>query len=258
MSDPVAVITGCAGGIGTALVARFVREGRYVIGVDVAAPEDVAALPAEQQPGTYVQADVSTPAGWETVTAAIEAHGAGLTTLVNCAGIGGRQNLLDTTLEQWDAVLGVNLTGTWLGMKTCHPYLAAVGGGAARDGAPGASIVNFGSIYGQLPPPVEGNTPSSPAYQASKAGIMALSKTAASEWAADGIRVNAVAPGLFRTHLTGTLDPEAYASRLRPIAMRRDGDVNELANVVYFLTTDEASYVTGTTVNVDGGFPLWL
>ncbi|WP_349826866.1 SDR family NAD(P)-dependent oxidoreductase [Brevibacterium litoralis] len=245
----VTVVTGSAGGIGHALVARFREGGDHVIGVDVAeAPDDDTG-----RPDTTVEADVSTAEGWEAVVHTVEKVGSGLATLVNCAGIGGRTDLLGTSLADWDRVLGVNLTGTWLGMKTCHHLLADR---AAYEGD--AAIVNFGSIYGQLPPPVEGNTPSSPAYQASKAGILALTKTAASEWAADGIRVNAVAPGLFRTHLTESLSEEAYAARMRPIAMRRDGDTRELADVVWFLAGPESSYVTGTTVNVDGGFPLWL
>lgn len=239
--EPTAVIvTGASGGLGSAVVERFVASGHHVIGVDLG-----------QTPHAHssVSADVSVEAQWVRIVETAQDTGLPVSALINCAGTGTRTDLLSTQESEWASVIGTNLTGTWLGMKTCYPLLSDYGHG---------SIVNVGSIYGQLPPPLPPNPPSSPAYQASKAGVEALTRTAASEFASAGIRVNCVVPGLFHTGLTASLEESEYALRMRPVAAGRDGRPDEFAEAVHFLASDAASYISGTTLNVDGGYPLCL
>lgn len=234
------IVTGAGGGLGRAVVERFVADGHHVIGVDLA---------EVQSAHSSISADVSVEAQWMRVVEAAKDTGLPLSALINCAGTGTRTDLLSTKEAEWASVIGTNLTGTWLGMKTCYPLLSDYGHG---------SIVNVGSIYGQLPPPRPPNPPSSPSYQASKAGVEALTRTAASEFASAGIRVNCVVPGLFHTGLTASLSEHQYALRMRPVAAGRDGRPDEFADAVHFLASDAASYISGTTLNVDGGYPLCL
>lgn len=234
------IVTGAGGGLGRAVVERFSNSEHHVIGVDL------VEVPHAH---TGVSADVSVEDQWMQVVEAAKNTGLPLSALINCAGIGTRTDVLSTQEHEWANVIGTNLTGTWLGMKSCFPLLSDYGHG---------SIVNVGSIYGQLPPPRPPNPPSSPAYQASKAGIEALTRTAASEFAPARIRVNCVVPGLFRTGLTESLDENEYAIRMRPVAAGRDGRPDEFAEAVHFLASEAASYISGTTLNVDGGYPLCL
>lgn len=239
-SRTAVIVTGAAGGLGGAVAQEFGRQGHHVVGVDM----NVAS-----SAHTAITADVSRGVEWDRIVEEIQKIGLPVSALINCAGIGTRTAILTTSEDEWSQVMGVNLTGTWLGMKTCYPLLAEQSHSA---------IVNVGSIYGQLPPPQHPNPPSSPAYQASKAGVVALTRTAASEFAAAGIRVNCVIPGLFHTGLTSQLTDEEYALRMRPVAMGRDGDPTEFASAVHFLASEAAAYVTGSTLNVDGGYPLCL
>lgn len=239
-SHTAVIVTGAAGGLGGAVAEEFSRRGHHVIGVDINVSSSAH---------TSITADVSCGEEWARIVQATRRTGLAVSALINCAGIGTRTDVLTTSEDEWSQVIGVNLTGTWLGMKACYPLLAEHSTGA---------IVNVGSIYGQLPPPQRPNPPSSPAYQASKAGVVALTRTAASEFAATGVRVNCVIPGLFHTGLTSQLNDAEYALRMRPVAMGRDGKPTEFASTVYFLASEEASYVTGSTLNVDGGYPLCL
>lgn len=238
--DSAVIVTGAVGGLGGAVVERFAASGHHVISADL-----------EQSPQAHssVRADVSVEAQWMHIVEAARNTGLPVSALINCAGTGTPTDLLSTQESEWASVIGTNLTGTWLGMKSCYPLLSDYGHG---------SIVNVGSIYGQLPPPRPPNPPSSPAYQASKAGVEALTRAAASEFASAGIRVNCVVPGLFRTGLTASLEEGEYAIRKRPVAAGRDGRASEFAEAVHFLASDAASYVSGTILNVDGGYPLCL
>lgn len=262
-----AVVSGASGVLGTAIVRRLQRDGRHVIGVD---------LRPESEADAHVPGDTGVAETWQRVAAALEERGApgerrtavpgsaapgegfapgdartvaanGPVALVIAAGAGGRSSVLDCTEEEWDRLLRANLTSTWLGIKYCAPALP-----------PGSSIVTIGSIYGQNPPPGPPNIPSSPAYQAAKAGIEALTRLAASELAPRGIRVNCLAPGLFRTGITDDLSPEQFSARLSPAALGRPGEPDEVAGAVAFLTSGEATYITGSVLNVDGGYLLRL
>lgn len=238
---PTVVVTGANGGLGSALTADLRDVGYKVVGVDL---KEISETSCDH----VITGDVSTEAVWMEVARHSYANQVNLRGLVNCAGQSTRTDLENTTFDDWNRVLGSNLTATWLGMKSCLPALAAAGG----------AIVNVGSMYGRLPPPRPPNPPSSPAYQAAKAGIVALTRTAASEFADRGVRVNCVEPGLFATSLTNDLPDEAFETRMRNVALGRCGEPRELTRVVRFLLSDDASYITGESIAVDGGYPLWL
>lgn len=235
----ITVVTGCAGGLGAEIVAHLQAAGHTIIGID---------LKPTAGPDVMITGDVGSPEQWSELSELLNAQRLRLRGLVNCAGASTRTTITTTSAEDWHQILHSNLTSTWLGMKTCHPYFVPNV----------SSIVNIGSIYGRLPPPGPPNLPTSPAYQAAKAGIVALTRTGASEFGPKGIRVNCIEPGLFATPLTQSLSSEEFASRMRPVAMQRSGELSELASVVEFLLSEKASYINGTTIGVDGGYPLCL
>jgi NAD(P)-dependent dehydrogenase (short-subunit alcohol dehydrogenase family) len=182
--------------------------------------------------------DVTDEAGWATVTERIEQSDGPLTTLVNCAGAALRRPLVDTSLSEFRRLVELNLTGTFLGVRT-----------AAKHVADGGSVVNVSSLNGILP------TAGLGAYVASKAAVSALTRVAALELADRGITVNAVCPGSIETAITdrpdfADLDWDAY---VRSIPLSRRGTVEEVAQAVAYLVSDESRYVTGTNLVVDGG-----
>ena len=162
--------------------------------------------------------------------------------LVNDAGISGSavDDLFDTAA--WEKLMAVNATGTFLGMKYAIPEMKKAGGG---------SIVNISSISG-----VTGQRGIHPGYNASKGAVRTLTKSAAVQYGRDNIRVNSIHPGLMPPMRTSgrTADPVVRAKMLEGVPLRRDGRVEEVANAVLFLASDEASYITGAEIPVDGGF----
>jgi NAD(P)-dependent dehydrogenase (short-subunit alcohol dehydrogenase family) len=223
----IALITGAAGGIGGALVAGFTAAGYDVIGVDRAAAPGVTA------PG-IVELDIRD-------TAAVNAFAAGidsLAVLVNAAGVLRRPDEYDA--EVFADVLDINLVGGMRLATACKPALAKAKG----------AIVNVGSMYSFF------GAPHAPAYAASKGGVVALTKSLAVAWAADGIRVNAIAPGWIKTPLT--VPARADEPRNRAIVERtpmgRWGDPEELVGPVLFLASEAARFVTGVVLPVDGGY----
>lgn len=238
-TERVIVVTGSEGGLGNAITLTLRLAGYTVIGVDRSASESHEFK---------LVGDVGREAVWVALQGLLSAHDISLAGLVNCAGESTQSTIATTSIDDWDRVLASNLTSTWLGMKACLPFFQKSG----------AAIVNIGSIYGRLPPPGPPNPPTSPAYQAAKAGITALTRAAAAEFGPVGIRVNCVEPGLFETRLTQNLAEDHFRMRMRSVALRRSGEVSELAAVVEFLLSDSASYVNGVTFGVDGGYPLCL
>jgi NAD(P)-dependent dehydrogenase (short-subunit alcohol dehydrogenase family) len=218
----IALITGAAGGIGGALVAGFAAAGYDVIGVDRAAAPGVTALDIRD-------------------TAAVNAFAAGidsLAVLVNAAGVLRRPD--EYQPEVFADVLDINLVGGMRLATACKPALARAKG----------AIVNVGSMYSFF------GAPHAPAYAASKGGVVALTKSLAVAWAADGIRVNAIAPGWIKTPLT--VPARADEPRNRAIVERtpmgRWGDPEELVGPVLFLASEAARFVTGVVLPVDGGY----
>ena len=234
------IITGGGSGIGAACCRLFAAEGASVTVLD--RDRDSAATVAAEVGGRPVAVDVR---DGEAVTNAVrdaaEAMG-GLTDLVNNAGVGMAKPLLDYTDKEFALLVGVNLTGTFNGIRAAAPIMVEGGGG---------SIVNNASLTGLRPTRGEGP------YSAAKAGVLNLTGTAALELA-PSVRVNAVAPGMVRTPLTEIIATnEAWrAAAEAGTPLGRMGTADEVAQVIAFLASDAAAYITGQTIVVDGGSVL--
>ncbi|MEZ4869051.1 MAG: SDR family NAD(P)-dependent oxidoreductase [Caldilineaceae bacterium] len=252
LQDKIALITGAASGIGRATVLRFVAEGARVVATDVNEAA-LAALTDLVDHHTHalqlVPCDVTDPAETERVVAAtVAAHGR-LDILVNSAGITPRTvDAAADVATRWDAVMRVNARGT---MLMCHAAVAAM----RRSG--GGSIVNLASIMGLVGYPTQ--LPFSDgfsAYPQSKGAVVQLTRDLGVRVAKDGIRVNAVCPGFVYTALTANVtgDAAVHATMQQLHPMGRLGQPEEIANVILFLASDEASFVTGAAWTVDGGY----
>lgn len=252
LAGKVAIVTGAASGIGRATVARFVAEGAHVVAADLNL-DALAALAVQvdvgQHPVNTIRCDVTTMNDTKHVVAETVATHGRLDILVNSAGITPRT--VDPAADiatRWDAVMAVNARGT---MLMCH---AAV---EAMRSSGGGAIVNLASIMSLVGYPT--SLPFSDgfsAYPQSKGAVMQLTRDLAVRVAAEGIRVNAVCPGFVYTALTanvtGNAAVHAQMQELHP--MKRLGQPEEIANVILFLASDEASFVTGAAWTVDGGY----
>lgn len=239
LEGKVALITGGSRGQGETEARLFAREGAAVAICDVLdAPgtEVARQITAEGGQARYFHLDVTQEEDWARVVAAILAWTGRLTTLVNNAGILNRTGIMGTRVEAWNRVLGVNLTGAMLGLRATAPAMRDSGGGA---------VVNIASVAAHV-----GHN--DPAYSATKSGLLGLTRSAAMEFVDWGIRVNAVSPGIIVTGLNAGgahLEPWRRATPLG-----RYGTIEEAARVVLFLVSDEASFITGEDIAVDGGF----
>lgn len=244
LDGKVAVISGGAHGMGAEEARLFASQGASVVISDVLEKEGNQVEKELLQAGgsaMFAHADVTSGEDWErTVRTAVSRYGK-LDILVNNAGIGsgGYPDPLDP--EGWRRIMDVNATGAFLGMKYAIPEMMKAGGGA---------VVNISSIAGFV-----GNPDDHPAYNASKGAIRIMTKAAAVRYGPHGIRANSVHPGFISPMLSGGVgDPEAWEERLRRIPLGRRGKEREVANGVLFLASDEASYITGTELVIDGGF----
>jgi 3(or 17)beta-hydroxysteroid dehydrogenase len=245
LENKVALITGGASGMGASMARIFAREGAKVVVCDMLEAEgrQVAdEITRANGAAIFQKLDVSSEAEWRAAIAATLAAFGKLEILVNDAGISGSavEDLFDT--EAWNRLMAVNATGTFLGMKFAIPEMKKAGGG---------SIVNISSISG-----VAGQRGIHVGYNASKGAVRTLTKAAAVQHGRDNIRVNSVHPGLMPPMRTSgrTADPAVRAKMLEGVPLRRDGRVEEVAHAVLFLASDEASYITGVELYVDGGF----
>lgn len=245
LANKVAVVTGSAGGMGEAEARLFAQEGAKVVVADVLEAEGEAVVAAITQAGgeaVFVRLDVTSEEDWqETIGTAVARFGR-LNILVNNAGISGSgdPDLLSTAT--WDRLLDINAKGVFLGMKFAIPAMQQAGGGA---------IVNISSISGLI-----GQDYIHMGYNASKGAVRLMTKSAAVQYAKLGIRVNSVHPGMMPPMRTSvaSADPERRRQRLSLIPLGRPGEREEVAYAVLFLASDEASYITGTELVVDGGF----
>jgi len=245
LEGKVAIISGGARGMGAAEAKLFAREGAKVIICDVLENEGRQTEAEINEVGgdaVFVKLDVTSQDEWENaVNTAIERFGK-LDILVNNAGIIVQSTIEDMTVELWDKVMDVNAKGVFLGTKTAIPHMKEAGGG---------SIVNISSISG-----IVGQDNVNAGYNASKGAVRIFTKAAAVQYAKENIRVNSIHPGPIATPMTaeGRADPERVALTLDRTPLGRYGEPEEVANAVLFLASDEASYVTGSEIVVDGGY----
>jgi 3-oxoacyl-[acyl-carrier protein] reductase len=239
-----AIVTGGGAGIGLAIARELARCGASVVVPDFNGEAAEAAAAELQGMGVEAlafQADVADPERMAEIAAAtVEAFG-GIHILVNNAGITRDGFLLRMAKDQWDAVIRTNLTGTYV---ATHAVLRQMM--RQREG----SIVSIASVIGLMGNPGQAN------YAASKAGIIGLTKTLAKELASRGIRVNAIAPGYIRTAMTDELADDVKEAILANIPLPRMGEPEDVARAVRWLCSDDASYITGVCLRVDGGLAI--
>jgi len=245
LQDKVAIVSGAASGMGAATARRFAREGAKVVIADMLDDEgrQVAAdITRSNGAAEFMHLNVTDEADWQRVVAATVANYGRLDILVNNAGISGSavSDMLDT--DAWDRLMAVNSRGVFLGTKYAVLEMRKTGGGA---------IVNLSSISGNT-----GQTMTHMGYNAAKGAVRTLTKSTAVQFGKDGIRANSVHPGLMPPMRTSgaTADPAVRAKMLQGVPLRRAGEVDEVANAVLFLASDEASYITGAELYVDGGY----
>ncbi len=234
------VVTGAASGMGRSAALAFAREGAAVVACDLLEEEAgtlLADLDAAGGPGArFVRLDVACEGDWEALAHTLRAQG-GLDVLFNNAGISGTFEPDLTSTQAWERLMDVNAKGVFLGMKHCRAMLA--------EAAPSA-IVNISSTAGII---AHGD----PSYTASKWAVRGLTKSAALEFSADRIRVNSVHPAMIATPLTFAAPRGHMEANRAVIPMGREASPDEIANIVLFLASDDASFMTGSEVTADGG-----
>ena len=242
MSQPVVLITGVGGGIGSATAQRFKAQGWSVLGVDLTPPKTDLGMDA------FFQGDVAQTDFWEDVAGTLAAQMTVIHGLVNNAATQVCKPLLETTVDEWDKVMAVNLRSVYLAVRHLFPLMRGVRG----------AIVNVSSVHALA------TSSGIAAYAASKGGLLALTRALALELADEGIRVNAVLPGavetpmlragLSRGHLLGSQVGEQMTALGNQHPMKRVGQPDEIAQAIYFLAEGtQSSFITGQSLVVDGG-----
>jgi NAD(P)-dependent dehydrogenase (short-subunit alcohol dehydrogenase family) len=240
----VALVTGAASGIGRATARRLADEGAAVLLTDVneamgaATTEELKAFGARVD---FLRQDVTSESDWEAAVArAVEEFGS-LDILVNNAGMGDLAPIEDTSLADWERTIAVDQTGVFLGMRTAAAQLKASGHGA---------VVNISSIFG-----TSGGFGTSPAYHAAKGAVRTLTKNVALHWATEGVRVNSVHPGFIDTPILDDARGTPFEQVMIDLTpMGRLGQPDEVAAAVAYLVSDDAAFVTGLELYVDGGY----
>ena len=245
LQGKVAVVTGAASGMGETEARMFAQEGAKVVGADLLEEDGrrvVAAIAAAGGEARFARLDVTSEEDWQESVTTTVSHFGRLDILVNNAGISGTfdPDLMSTVA--WDRLMAVNARGVFLGMKYASPAMQRAGGG---------SIVNISSISGFV-----GQDAIHMAYNASKGAVRLMTKSAAVQYAKAGIRVNSVHPGVMPPMRTSQASaaPARRAVMLANVPMGRAGRREEVGYAVLFLASDEASYITGTELVVDGGY----
>ncbi len=241
LAGKVALVTGAAQGIGKAIALLLARNGADVIASDInleKANETAQEVQALGRRSLAIQVDVARLDDVEKMVEAIVAQFGQIDILVNNAGIARDKLILRMTEEDWDAVLNINLKGTFNCTKAVVRHMSK-----RKNG----KIVNIASVVGEMGNPGQGN------YAASKAGVIGFTKTIAREFAQRGINVNAIAPGYIETPMTDALPDKVKEELRRLIPMDRLGKPEDVAEAVLFLVSESANYITGQVLNVNGG-----
>src|SRR2546428_2525025 len=243
LKEKVALVTGGAHGMGAAEAKLFAKEGARVVVADVRDGDGKAVIDQITSAGgqaRFVHLDVTRETEWQQAVAFAVSTFGKLDVLVNNAGISGGIDARLMSTTAYDKLMEIHTKGVVLGIKHPIPPMPKAGGG---------SIVNISSISG-----IAGQTVVHMGYNASKGAVRVMTKSAAVQYATQGIRANSVHPGVMPPMLTSNQNPETRAKLLRGIPMNREGRVEEVAYAVLFLASDEASYITGAELVVDGGF----
>ncbi len=244
LKDKVAIVTGASSGMGAATAKLFAAEGAKVVLTDILEAEGgelAGAIDADGGAARFQKLDVTSEADWDALIVETVAAWGGIDVLVNNAGVSGSHpDILNTAT--WDEQMNVNARGVFLGMRAVISKMKEAGGG---------SIVNISSISG-----LTGQRFVHMGYNAAKGAVRLATKAAAVQFARDGIRVNSVHPGLMPAMRTSMMsaDPEVRAKMISAIPMGREGQIEEVAHANLFLASDDASYITGIELPVDGGF----
>jgi NAD(P)-dependent dehydrogenase (short-subunit alcohol dehydrogenase family) len=244
LDGKVALISGGARGMGAEEARIFAREGAKVVIGDISEDDGKAVEAQIAEAGgqaLFIRLDVTQEADWaKAVDQAVSSFGK-LDVLVNNAGISSRAFTDDTAIDAWDKIMEINSKGVFLGTRAAVPKMLEAGGG---------SIVNISSIMGLV-----GSAGGHPAYNASKGAVRIFSKAMAVRHGKDNIRVNSVHPGFMPPMASGiAYDQDQRRGSLEQTPLGREGRIEEVANAVLFLASDEASYITGAELAVDGGF----
>lgn len=242
MAGKVALISGGASGLGEAQAILYAREGAAVmIGdlQDAKGADVVARIQADGGHAAFTRLDVTDLESWNAAVALTVVTFGKLTTLVNNAGIFHPGGVQSETPQGWERMVAINQTGVFYGMKAASPELVKAGN---------AAIVNISSLYGLI------GSPDAISYHASKAAVRVMGKGAALEFVKQGVRVNTIFPGQIRTPILGDITPEQDAAIKASIPMGIVGDPMDIAHGSLFLASDEARYITGAELWIDGGW----
>jgi NAD(P)-dependent dehydrogenase (short-subunit alcohol dehydrogenase family) len=244
LESKVCLITGAAGGIGEEISTVFAREGASIAVCDLKEAEGADLVKKLETGGgkaCFVKLDVTDEGSWKKAVGSVLDTFGRLDVLVNNAGISIRMPLEEYPVETWDKMMAVNVKGVFLGMKHSIPAMRKTGGG---------SIINMSSIAGLI-----GHKTSALAYIATKGAVTMMTKGSAAHFAHENIRVNSIHPSTVDTPLVENLfqDPEMKKARFDEVPMGRLASVRDVANAALFLASDEASFITGAALTVDGG-----
>jgi NAD(P)-dependent dehydrogenase (short-subunit alcohol dehydrogenase family) len=243
LSGKIALVTGAAGGIGAEAAKRFCEEGASVFVCDVNREEGektATAIGAE-----FILLDVTAEDSWKAAFATVMERAGRLDILVNNAGINVRKNIEEMPMESFDAMIAVNVKGPFMGIKHALPIMRAAGGGV---------ILNMSSICGLV-----GHKFTNETYTTTKGALTMLTKSVAVRYAKDNIRCNSIHPSTVDTPLVQTLfkDPERKAERLGEIPLGRLATTADVANALVYLASDEASFINGVALAIDGGLTAY-